>query len=240
LQADGITLAIEAHRRAKPYCMGTLYWQLNDCWPVISWSGIDYDGNWKALHHHVKKAYEDILISITRDEDLLTVHAISDLMKDKRIEAELNLMDFNGNTSWTKTMETMVWANESKVIYQTPISGLISGNDPRNIFLLIHYHADETEGQAFYYFEKPKDLVLLEPGITCAVKEDGDDFHISITSKHLARFVRISSDTPGHFSDNYFDLVPGRPLVIFFSPDISQENEPDFEVISLFDIFQKK
>jgi beta-mannosidase len=55
LQARGMQIAIEAHRRAKPYNMGTLYWQLNDCLPVVSWSSIDYLGNWKALHYQIKE-----------------------------------------------------------------------------------------------------------------------------------------------------------------------------------------
>ena len=62
LQRDGMKMAIEAHRRAMPYCMGTLYWQLNDCWPVTSWSAIDYNYKPKALHFETKKLYNDIVI----------------------------------------------------------------------------------------------------------------------------------------------------------------------------------
>ncbi|MDZ7725276.1 MAG: hypothetical protein U5R06_21280 [candidate division KSB1 bacterium] len=49
LQAKAVEMAVDAHRRNKPFCMGTLYWQLNDCWPVTSWSSVDYYGNWKVL-----------------------------------------------------------------------------------------------------------------------------------------------------------------------------------------------
>jgi beta-mannosidase len=77
LQAEAIKYAIEAHRRKKPYCMGSLYWQINDCWPVASWSGIDYFGRWKALHYFAKKAFADILISPTIDAVIIQISVIS-------------------------------------------------------------------------------------------------------------------------------------------------------------------
>ena len=61
MQAEAIRFAVEAHRRNMPYCMGTLYWQFNDCWPVISWSSIDYGGNWKALHYAARKFFSPLL-----------------------------------------------------------------------------------------------------------------------------------------------------------------------------------
>ena len=63
LQSDGIRTAIEAHRRNKNQCMGSLYWQLNDCWPGASWSSIDYYGKWKALHYNIKKAFSPVIVS---------------------------------------------------------------------------------------------------------------------------------------------------------------------------------
>lgn len=63
MQGDGVKMGMEAFRRDRPYCMGTLYWQVNDCWPVASWSSRDYYGRWKALHYFARKAYDDILVS---------------------------------------------------------------------------------------------------------------------------------------------------------------------------------
>ena len=77
LQAKGIVMGIEAQRRAKPYNMGTLYWQLNDCWPAISWSSIDYFGNWKALQYKAKKAFENVLISYQEDTSNISIHIVN-------------------------------------------------------------------------------------------------------------------------------------------------------------------
>ena len=63
LQADAVKMGMEAFRRDRPYCMGSIVWQLNDCWPVASWSSRDYYGRWKALHYVTRKAYDDILVS---------------------------------------------------------------------------------------------------------------------------------------------------------------------------------
>ena len=78
LQGQGMRHGLEAHRRNRPYCMGTLYWQLNDSWPVVSWSSIDYYGNWKALHYQAKRAFAPILINPIRQNDSLNIYLISD------------------------------------------------------------------------------------------------------------------------------------------------------------------
>jgi len=78
VQAEGITLGIEAQRRAMPRCMGTMYWQLNDVWPAFSWSGIDYKGNTKLLHDHLQTVYAPQLISCVVEGDKLNIYWISD------------------------------------------------------------------------------------------------------------------------------------------------------------------
>ena len=100
VQAYGITKGIEAQRRAKPYNMGTLFWQLNDCWPSISWSSIDFFGNWKALHYKAKKAFENILVSSKVEGNLLKTFVINDRLNSVPLELKLELIDFEGNKLW--------------------------------------------------------------------------------------------------------------------------------------------
>jgi len=79
LQAEAVITGIEAQRRSRPYCMGSLYWQLNDCWPAVSWSAIDFYGNKKALYYAVKKAFAPVMISLEEKNDSLLIYSVSDL-----------------------------------------------------------------------------------------------------------------------------------------------------------------
>ena len=97
-QAYGVGLAIEAQRAAKPYSWGTLYWQLNDAWPVISWSSIDYAGNKKVLHEKLKELYAPILIGVLPTTDgNFTVYAVSDLYREINADLILKVKDFDDN-----------------------------------------------------------------------------------------------------------------------------------------------
>lgn len=100
LQARGMQIAIEAHRRSKPYNMGTLYWQLNDCWPVVSWSSIDYSGNWKAFHYQAKRSFEPVIISVAENNKSYEIYVISDWLKEIKADVKLELIDFEGKPLW--------------------------------------------------------------------------------------------------------------------------------------------
>ena len=104
LQGQGMRHGIEAHRRNRSYCMGSLFWQLNDNWPVVSWSAIDYYGNWKALMYQSKRAFAPILIDTIREDNDLCVYLISDELHDRDdVSMTVELMDFDGKThgKWT-------------------------------------------------------------------------------------------------------------------------------------------
>lgn len=226
LQARGMKIAIEAHRRAKPYCMGTLYWQLNDCWPVTSWSSIDFYGNWKAFHYQVKRSYENILISVQEEKDSYKIFIVNDNLEAILGNLKIQNTDFKGKLLLEKTLKIEIEPNSSKS-YFTLLKNDISQTDLKNSLLNIQFISDGKSISKEFYFVRPKDLALEKP--TILIKKL-DDLTVEITSDVLAKNVYLSTTENTHFSDNYFDVLPNKVYKITLSK--SSEN---VNVISLFD-----
>lgn len=132
LQGQGMRHGLEAHRRNRPYCMGTLYWQLNDSWPVVSWSSIDYYGNWKALHYQAKRAFAPVLINPIQQNDSLSVYLISDRLDTmEQMTLEMKVVDFDGKTLGKKIQvhSLEVPANTSKCVYRAKLDGWLTPED---------------------------------------------------------------------------------------------------------------
>ena len=162
-QAYGIGLAIEAQRAAKPYCMGTLYWQLNDAWPVISWSSIDYAGNKKILHENLKELYAPILIGVLPTTDgNFTVYAVSDLYREINGILTLNVHDFDKNL--LKSYSEQVLIPENGCIHLAlDVNALVEEFDKTKIYIEMQLvENDEVIAERIQYLVYPK---LLNP--TC-------------------------------------------------------------------------
>jgi beta-mannosidase len=239
LQAEGIKVAMEAHRKNMPFCMGSLYWQIDDCWPVASWSSIDYYGKWKAQHYFTKYAFGKVLVSPEIDEGNIKVYIVSDKLEDVEAELMLALYDFEGARIWENTEEITITANSSAIYFEIPEKEITKLGKKNN--LLLHASVDtETEmlSKNCLYFLPPKDLDLPKPEITFDIKEQGGKHVISIRTDKLAKNVYLTTDTEGFFSDNYFDLMPGEGKTIAFEP--SQHMNGDslkLNVISLVDSY---
>lgn len=238
LQGHGMRHGLEAHRRNRPYCMGTLYWQLNDSWPVVSWSGIDYYGNWKALHYQAKRAFAPVHINPLLEGDNLCVYLLSDhLDTQEKLTLEMKLTNFAGK----KAGKTVVLpslslpANTSQCVYRTPLTTLFFPakrpltDDLRSSFmqLTLKDKSGHTVAEAVYFFEKTKDLLLPETTITYKMKQTDGKCELTLLSPALAKDVFIEIPLQGaRFSDNFFDLLPGeRKTVIITSPDIKKGEE---------------
>ena len=223
LQARGMKIAIEAHRRAKPHCMGTLYWQLNDCWPVTSWSSTDYYGNWKALQYEVKRDYRDIVISVNETEDSCEVYIISDRLKNVKAELAVELFDFDGNLLWFKYLPVTVNANSSKVYFQ--FDKAIAGHfNKSNIVLRSSLRTVDSylsDVKDMHYFVKPKELTLKKPLVSIYKPTCENAQCISVSSDVLMKDVYISIKGESvQLSDNFFDLLPGEERTIYLPKDV--------------------
>jgi len=210
LQAKGIVMGIEAHRRAKPYNMGTLFWQLNDCWPAISWSGIDFFNNWKALQYKAKHAFKNLLVSPTVKNKILEIHLINDHLSPKTGKLRMRIIDFSGKELWKKERQLTVPKNSSTQVFQQPLDSFPFN---RKNTVLISSFLNNT---SYYYFEKPKNLALQKAPITHVISKTSDGFLITLQSNTLQKEVFLFTKKKGHFYNNFFDVMPNETKVIEF------------------------
>ncbi len=208
LQAKGIVMGIEAQRRAKPYNMGTLYWQLNDCWPAISWSSLDYFGNWKALQYKAKKAFENVLISSIIEKNNVKTYIINDTFQSIKGTLQLKIIDFYGNEIWSDAKEIGVIENSSQEFYNFHLDKI----DKKSTVLITKFNNQTS----FFYFVKPKELKLPKSDIQQKIVKTDKGFSITIKSTVLLKDVFLFTEEKGHFSDNFFDVLPNQTTTVFF------------------------
>lgn len=226
-QARGITMGIEAHRRAKPYNMGTLYWQLNDCWPVISWSSIDYLGNWKALQYRAKESFKNLIISPHFKNNKFSIHIINDNLITSNNILFLKILDFAGNEIWTTEKEILVQENSSQLVYELSLEGMIINLDE---VVLVSTFQDE---QDLFYFTKPKELILPESSLQInGITKTTGGYNIELSSTKLEKDIFLSSDIKGKFYDNFFDILPNEKKMIFFQTDSYKEPTISFRTLN--------
>lgn len=233
LQRDGIRTAIEAHRRFKPYCMGTLYWQFNDCWPVTSWSAIDYDNVPKALYFATKKLYQNVIISITPQHQNFVIYLISDSTHTINAELITQLKNTKGEILYTTSKQVHIPNNSSLIVDSLPESLIkpYSLNDTYWHCELMY--RDKPLAQKNFYFVKPKDLKLYQPTIQITKTNNTILLKSDVLVKDLYLY---GSDSDLKLSDNYFDLEAGVQKEIYLQEHI--KNIKEIKHLSLFDILK--
>ncbi len=213
LQARGMKTAIEAHRRAKPTCMGTLFWQLNDCWPGITWSSIDFLNQPKALYYQAKRSFENVIVSITEGKNEIKVIVVNDGLKEIKGKIKIRLLDFDGYEYWAESKEITIDANGTFQYFTPKLKEeAYIKYDFKKIVLTaaFEYSEQKEKSSATFYFLKPKYLKLSRSEIS--IKQLSIDT-FELNSKKLAKDVCIELNN-GCASDNYFDLLPDEKKII--------------------------
>lgn len=213
-QAEGMCIGIDAHRGAKPYNMGTLYWQYNDCWPGISWSSRDYYGRWKAMQYHVKKAYSPVRF-IVEDKDVLMIKLVSDEPKSQSNLVDISIVDFTGNELWKQQVNYETDIAQAKLLLQIKPSDIPEFERRKSIIL---FKRNDRIIQ-HYFFDKAKNLQLsdiahldlqLFPLDNFVVSDTNYPFTftLSLQSADLIKSLALEEAEDYYFSDNYFDILP--------------------------------
>jgi beta-mannosidase len=242
LQAEGIKIGAEHLRRIMPHNMGSLFWQIDDCWPGASWSSIDYTGRWKALQYYTRRFYSDILISPHEENGEMNCYVVCDRLQATAAQLNLSLLDFEGHILWNQQQDIQVAALNSKSYWKIPIDELLAGRDPKSVFLLAELLVGgKTVSSNEHFFQPYKNLSLPRPWISAEPARTRTGFRITLSSDKLARAVYLSvANYAGFFEDNYFDLIPGRKVEVEFrtrGPENLAEFRKRLRIVSLVNAF---
>ncbi|MCK6694071.1 MAG: glycoside hydrolase family 2 protein [Thermoanaerobaculia bacterium] len=243
VQAEGIRRGTEAHRRNKPYCMGTLYWQLNDVWPVASWSSIDYYGRWKALHYFTREDFKPVVALPFVEDDILKVYASSDLPADTVLTVRVRALTLEGKLlSEVIKPDVRVHPDSSRMVWQGYLKTVLDRHKPDDAVVEITFM--EAGGQLLhrrlFYLVSPRKLSLPGTSLAVQVTQVNDGYQIALQSGKLAKNVYLSVNAEGAFSDNYFDLLPGeRKTVLFKTDTILDSPQTAFQVKHLQQTYER-
>ncbi len=223
IQAEGIKVGVEHMRRNYPRCMGALYWQLNDCWPVASWSSIDYYHRWKALHYSSKKFFSPVLISILDESDKATITVTSERLTPFTGYVSYELVNFNGNILASGEKKVEIDALSVKTVFEISIE-LSKYDKMKTVLYTCIKENDEILSENYQSFAKDKHLELEKPVITYEIKKNKDEYEIILSTNTYTKFMMLDfQNFDVIFSDNYFNLLKGTTKKVTFITDKTLE-----------------
>ncbi len=242
-QALAIKTGVEYWRHLKPVCMGTLYWQLNDNWPVASWSSIDYFGTWKQLHYQARRFYAPVIVTTFQNrENALEIWVSSDVQKKLSGSVKLSIFDFSGAELKSCSFPVEAGKGESLKICALEIAQITDHPERCFAFLELELSGD---GETFrhvndHFFTEYKHCDLLPPEISAefeAADTEGKNWKLILNSRAPAFFVFAElRGIRTVFSDNSFTLLPNRPRELTFQLDSPTTKETLEHSLVLYDL----
>ncbi len=222
LQAQAMQYGVEHWRRNRGRCMGAVIWQLNDCWPVASWSSIDYYGRWKALHYYAKRFFAPVLLSC-HEEGVLSQNTNANaepfaLTKSARLNVSNETREtLIGKVVWSlRKPDASVIEEGAFSVSVPPLSAKwlqeqdFSGQDEFGCYYSYHLEQDGTViGFGSVLFCPPKHFRFVDPKLKATVNGDT----IIVSAEAYARSVELLCDTDAVLEDNYFDMNGGERCI---------------------------
>ena len=218
VQADAIRYTAEHMRRHRGRCMGSIYWQFNDCWPVASWSSVDYYGRWKALHYAAKRFYSPLLLVATEEGTRVTFSISNERRKPFDGRFTYSVIDASLNVLFTDSFDVSVDAMSTADIHTADLSSVVAGRENECVVVYSATDGVGAKSGGTTLLVKPKSFGFREPGIKCEINGNGTSFTATLTAEAYARSVEIDFETvDAVFEDNYLDLTSTAPVRIHFT-----------------------
>lgn len=213
-QGVAIRTAVDYWRSLKPHCMGALYWQLNDAWPVASWSSLDHGGGWKLLHHMARRFFQPVAVAAIPEAGGFRITAVNDTAAPVEIALTLDALTLDGARRPLATLEAPAPTDRAVTLAEVAADAL----RPGEILALAWRASNGMTGEDLAPLVRWKALDLPDPALTLETKAEDGGIRARITAARPAFFVTLEADRPGRFSDNALSLAPGRPVEIRFTP----------------------
>ena len=236
-QANAIKYGVEHFRRNRGYTMGSIYWQLNDPWPVASWSSVDYYGRYKALHYFAKRFYQPLALGLFNEDKEITVNIANESFEafDGYIKAGVMKNDF-----------TVVF-NTQKEFSISPLSSLdvytvsnadFNGINDAYFYAELYDKNGKLLARNIELGTKPKYFKFLKPSIKIEAENTKDGVYFTFTSNVLAKSVQVQFNSYDiDLEDNYFDLSNGEPYRIFAKTNLDKQALlDDISLLTVYDI----
>jgi beta-mannosidase len=217
-QGLAIKTAVEHWRRLRPNCMGIIYWQLNDNWPVASWASLNYQGSWKLLHYMAKNFYAPAIVSAIQDEKgKVEIYLTNDGAKAKKAGVTIQVMDFTGKVTFEENISATLPAGGAKLLRHYELAKLTA--KPESHFMTLKLDVDGVIFRNEHFFCAWKKCELPKPEIKLKVKTVKDGFEITLDTDKPAFYVGLFAEgICGEFDDNCFTLLPGERRTVRFEP----------------------
>lgn len=227
-QGLAIKTAVDFWRSLKPHCMGALYWQLNDTWPVASWSGLDYGGDWKLLHHMAKRFFAPVSVVAIPHADGLRLIAVNDTAAPVYLTIHILAARTDGSTRPLHTATAAVPTDAALTLADLPALA-------QDEILAFHWQAsDGSAGGDIMPQVRPKALALTDPRLTLTTTVTDGAITARISAEALALYVTLEADRPGRFSTNAITVFPGSPADITFTP---ADGNPQGTALTVRDLY---
>jgi beta-mannosidase len=206
-QARAVAFGVEHFRSLTPLCMGAVVWQLNDVWPVISWSAVDSDGRCKPMWYALRRSFRDRLLTVQPRGDGLALVAVNDSGRPWRVDVPVCRRDFDGDVLATVTVRVDVAARSAQTCV-LPLSVAAPGDPAHEVIV-----AGTGTDRAFWHFREDVDAMLPEPRLSTHVESIASGYRLTVTAETFVRHLAVLADRvacDAHVDEALVTLLPGE------------------------------